>query len=87
MGRAVAGQYFSRVRWEMPQATGPSVLTTVSGSDNSVCSFDLDGKTRHLAPAMCCGLAYAVVQGGQSLDKPISIQIPDVPGAILPEGQ
>ncbi|WEJ97962.1 MAG: energy transducer TonB [Candidatus Sphingomonas phytovorans] len=86
-GRAVAGQYSSRIRWEMPQATGPRVLITVSGADNSVCTFELDGKTRHLNPANCRGLAYAVVQGGRSLNKPISIQIPDVPGMMLPEGQ
>jgi hypothetical protein len=86
-GQAIAGQFTSRVRWQMPDTLKPGVLMTISGADNSVCTFELEGKTRHLNPDMCRGLAFALVKGGRPLDKPVFIEIPDVPGAVLPEGE
>jgi len=86
-GRAIAGQYSQRVKWDSRETPGVWVMMTVSGPDNGVCSVDLDGKTRYLDPTACRGLAGALVEGGQALDKPISIRLSDVAEAILPEGQ
>jgi hypothetical protein len=71
----------------MSPATGKEELVTLSGGEHKSCSFVRDGKTRHLGPAMCEGLATALALKGQSLDVTIAIEIPDIPDAVLPEGQ
>ncbi len=60
---------------------------TISGADNSVCTFELEGKTRYLNPDMCRGLAFALAKGGRALDKPVFIEIPDVPGRCCRRGE
>jgi TonB family protein len=87
-GTAIPGQFRTAVHWAIPRGAENAVMVSFSGTANKrICSFEQAGKVRRLGPELCQGLAKAIVAKGDSLDKPVSVTIPDIPGAVLPEGK
>jgi TonB family protein len=86
-GAAIAGRYSNHVRWVMPEDPPGTAQIKIVDLDLGTCSFKLDGKPRHLTPMMCRNLIDGMRKAGQSIEDRISLELPDTPEVVLPEGQ